>query len=238
MNASRPATSRTRAAAALASAPRSRALRPLALLALLFGAGLLTVLVTHRLDAPKVIPLGEAQELSDTESMRDPEAATDAQNPPAGMAFDGAAVEPAVLVHVAGAVQHPGLVTLPVGSRVADAIEAAGGPVAGAALETVNLARRVNDGEQLLVGVPPPAMGADGQSQGAGAPPADQPMLVNLNTATSEQLQQLPRIGPSTAQKILDHRQQNGPFTSVDQLLDVAGIGERTLAGIRDLVQV
>lgn len=153
-----------------------------------------------------------------------------------------------VVVHVAGAVATPGVVRLPVGSRVAEAVAAAGGATPGASLDGLNLARRLNDGEQVVVGVPaPPVGGGSAAPPGAPAPTPTVAIagggstaepVIDLNTATSEELQELPRIGPATAQKILDFRQDNGRFTSVDQLLDVPGIGERTLAGLRERVKV
>jgi competence protein ComEA len=159
----------------------------------------------------------------------------------------------AVVVHVAGQVARPGVVTLPLGARVAEAIAAAGGAVAGTSLDGLNLARRVSDGEQVYVGTPQPgaapqgspasgaappgspASGADGGAAGSGAGDST---LIDLNLASSEELQELPRIGPATAAKIIAHREANGTFTSVDQLLDVPGIGERTLEGLRDQVRV
>ena len=142
---------------------------------------------------------------------------------------------PSVLVHVLGAVVRPGLVELDAGARVVDAIAAAGGMTADADPAGVNLARVLVDGEQLAVPVagqvPPPAVG------GAAAPgggPADG--LVHLNTAGVTELDTLPRIGPALAQRILDWRDANGPFTSVDQLLDVAGIGDTVFAGLEPLV--
>lgn len=145
------------------------------------------------------------------------------------------------VVHVVGDVARPGVFTLPVGARVADAVAAAGGAVPGADLSGVNLARRVNDGEQIVVGVaaqPPSPTGAS--PPGASAPTSGDagPGLVDLNRASSDDLQQLPRVGPVTAEKIIAHREQHGPFTSVEQLLEVPGIGEGTLSGLRDLVTV
>lgn len=145
-----------------------------------------------------------------------------------------------VVVHVAGSVAKPGVVTLPAGSRVAEAVAAAGGALPGTSLDGVNLARRLTDGEQVVVGAAAPAPPAAG---GAAAPPtgtsgSGAPSPIDLNTATSEQLQELPRVGPATAQKIIDFREKNGRFTSVDQLLEVPGIGERTLEGMRDKVRV
>ena len=143
---------------------------------------------------------------------------------------------PSVLVHVLGAVARPGLVELDAGARVVDAIAAAGGLTADADPAGVNLARPLVDGEQLAVPVvgqvPPPA--AAGGAPGAGSGPAHG--LVHLNTAGVAELDTLPRIGPALAQRILDWRDANGPFTSVDQLLDVAGIGDTVFAGIEPLV--
>jgi competence protein ComEA len=139
-------------------------------------------------------------------------------------------------VHVAGKVRRPGVVTLPAGSRVTDAIEKAGGAKPGADTSTVNLARKVIDGEQILVGVPGGAAPAPGVSGGpvAGAPAGP----IDLNAATVDQLQQLPGVGPVLAQRIIDFRTQHGGFQSVDQLREVTGIGERRFAEISRQVRV
>ncbi|HEX2306800.1 MAG TPA: ComEA family DNA-binding protein [Jatrophihabitantaceae bacterium] len=138
-----------------------------------------------------------------------------------------------VVVDVVGRVRHPGLVRLPAGSRVDDAVRAAGGAVPRTDLTGLNLARILVDGEQIAVGiavrVPPP--GTSGSS-GAGAG------LINLNSATAEQLDSLPGIGPVLAQRILDWRTEHGRFVSVDQLREVSGIGEAKFADIRGLVTV
>lgn len=129
-----------------------------------------------------------------------------------------------VVVDVAGRVRRPGIVVLRPGSRVVDALEKAGGPRRGVDLTGLNLARVLVDGEQVLVGVPASAgpAGAAGTGGSAGG-------LLNLNTATSDQLQELPGVGPVTAEAILAFRTDHGPFTSVEELLDVKGIGEATL---------
>lgn len=154
--------------------------------------------------------------------------------PPVPVPTPTAAAETAeVYVHVSGAVAAPGLYVLASGSRVADAISAAGGFGDNADTAAVNLARPLSDGEQLVVlelGQAPPAGAAGGESTGGGP--------INLNTAGVEQLDELPRVGPAIAQRIVDWREQNGPFTSVDDLLGVPGIGEKMLAGLRDLVTV
>jgi competence protein ComEA len=135
-----------------------------------------------------------------------------------------------VTVDVAGKVRRPGLTTLPAGSRVADALEKAGGPRGRVDLSALNLARVLVDGEQILVGR---AAQPGGMAAGAStAAPDPTGALVSLNTATLEQLETLPGVGPVTAQKILDWRGANGAFSSVDQLLDIDGIGDKTLAEI------
>lgn len=138
-----------------------------------------------------------------------------------------------VMVDVAGKVARPGVVTLRSGSRVAEAITAAGGLLPGTSTAGVNLARKVNDGEQIVVGTPLTSASSVPSAPTGGDAGSGQDTL-DLNTATPEQLDELPRIGPATAAKIVDFRTAHGPFRSVDQLLDVPGIGEATLAGIRD----
>jgi competence protein ComEA len=139
---------------------------------------------------------------------------------------------------VAGAVVSPGLYRLTGDARVADALDAAGGPAGDADLDAVNLAAKVVDGERVYVArkgeVPPPVAGAGGVSAGTGVPPGP----IDLNTATAEQLDALPGIGPSTAEAILSYRKEKGRFRSVDELLEVRGIGEAKLASLRSKVQV
>lgn len=140
-----------------------------------------------------------------------------------------------VVVHVDGEVVRPGVVVLPSGSRVADAIEAAGGALPEVDLAGVNLARVLTDGEQVLVGIeaPPGSQGAAGPpGAGGGAGGGEGGGLVNLNTADLSALDTLPGVGPVTAQSILEWREANGGFTSVDELVEVDGIGEATLARI------
>lgn len=138
-----------------------------------------------------------------------------------------------VVVSVGGKVPRPGLLRLAAGSRVDDAVRAAGGPLPGADLADLNLARRLVDGEQLLVGVSQPAGAtAPGPSTGVGNP------LVDLNSATLAELDSLPGIGPVLAQKMLDWRTEHGRFGSVDQLREVSGIGESKYAEIKARVRV
>ena len=150
-----------------------------------------------------------------------------------------------VVVDVEGKVRRPGIAVLPAGSRVADALEAAGGARPGTDLQALNLARVLVDGEQLLVGTDPPVGVAAGSLTGPSAPavPGTAPpgaatgagppaALVNLNTADQVALETLPGVGPVTAVAILEWRTQHGAFTSVDELLEVSGIGDATLAEI------
>jgi competence protein ComEA len=147
-----------------------------------------------------------------------------------------------LVVSVSGKVARPGLLRLPDGSRVADAVEAAGGALPGTDLSTLNLARRLADGEQVAVGVAPapedaaaasgPAPGsASGSVSGGGG-------KVDLNRATLDQLDALPGVGPVTAQRILDWRTAHGRFARIDQLREVDGIGERRFGQLKDLVTV
>ncbi len=147
---------------------------------------------------------------------------------------------PSVLVvDVAGAVRRPGLYRLSQGSRIADAIARAGGATRHADTALVNLAAPLADGEQVLV---PSAVGgaaAAAGAAGAAAAPAGAPSPtapVDLNTATAEQLDALPGVGPVTAQKIVDYRTQHGPFTSVDDLDAIPGIGPARIADLQGLV--
>ena len=139
-------------------------------------------------------------------------------------------------VAVAGKVRRPGLVRVAPGSRVADVLEAAGGPLPDADLSGVNLARKVGDGEQVAIGVPPaPDAGSVPATGGGGSGPAGP---LDLNAATVEQLDGLPGVGPVTAQRIVEWRTRNGRFATVDQLREVEGIGERRLGQLRELVRV
>lgn len=141
-----------------------------------------------------------------------------------------------VTVDVAGKVRRPGIVVLDAGSRVVDAIEAAGGARPRVDLTGLNLARLLVDGEQVLVGLAAPA-GVAGAGVAGSAPPAAG-ALVNLNTATTVELESLPEVGPVTAAAILAWREEHGGFTAVEELLEVDGIGDATLATIAPHVTV
>lgn len=133
------------------------------------------------------------------------------------------AVSGTVLVHVVGKVAEPGVVELPIGSRVQDAVDAAGGATSNKALESVNLARLVVDGEQIVVGAP-----AEGTASSK----------ISINSASVEQLDELPGVGPAIAERIVQWRETNGPFTSIDELTEVSGIGPSILEQIRDLASM
>ena len=152
-----------------------------------------------------------------------------------------ASVTPAMLlVDVTGWVRQPGVYAFETGARVIDAIEAAGGARSGASLAALNLAAPLVDGTQILVpkeGQAPP-VAAPGATGSVPAPGGAVGGLINVNTATAVELEALPGVGEVTAQAIVDHRTEHGPFATVDALLDVSGIGDATLANIRELVTV
>lgn len=143
---------------------------------------------------------------------------------------------PPLAVHVLGKVREPGVVDLPAGSRVLDAVDAAGGLRPGASYGDLNLARPLTDGEQIVVGrrgaapveVDPPA---PSQPSGAGS-------LVNINTASASELEALPGVGPVLAQRIVQWRSDNGAFTAVDILGEVSGIGDVLLEQLRPLIAI
>ncbi len=140
-----------------------------------------------------------------------------------------------VIADAAGAVAHPGVYKLPAGARVTDLIDAAGGASADADLDRLNLAALVADGERVYV----PRVGEVVVGEvSSSTPDAKSSGPVNLNTATLDQLDTLPGVGPATAQAIIDERERRGGFRSVDDLLEVRGIGPAKLDAIRDLVTV
>jgi competence protein ComEA len=141
-----------------------------------------------------------------------------------------------VYVHVAGAVREPGLIRVPPDTRVAAAMERAGGPTARADLALINLAAKVQDGQQILVpvkgAVDAPAAG--GPAAGGAAPPGAK---IHLSTATVAQLDEIDGIGPTLAGRIVEYREAHGGFRSIDQLAQVDGIGEKRLTTLRDALQ-
>jgi competence protein ComEA len=139
---------------------------------------------------------------------------------------------PRLVVHVVGAVRRPGLYRLSNGARIADALRRAGGATRRADLSLVNLAAPVSDGTQVVVPRRAPAAAAGGEAGSAAAPGGP----VHLNTATLDQLDELPGVGPVTAQKIIDWREQHGAFSSVDDLDAIPGIGPARLEQLRELV--
>jgi competence protein ComEA len=140
-----------------------------------------------------------------------------------------------VVVHVVGAVRRPGVVTLPAGARVADAVRAAGGLRKGGRLGGTNLARPLVDGERVDIGAA--AGGAVIDGPGGSGDPAAVTGPLDLNTATAAQLDLLPGVGPVTAAKILAWRTEHGRFSAVDELAEVPGIGPKTLEQLRPLVR-
>jgi competence protein ComEA len=200
-------------------------LRPahLGLVALVVAAGLAVSAWSVLSSAPSASPVPMAHTTTPS-----------ARATPAAPTASSSVVGTDVVIDVAGKVRHPGVMSLPAGSRVVDAIKRAGGALAKVDLSSLNLARKLVDGEQILVGQPATAGGA--AAPGAAAPSAG--ATVNLNTATLDALEGLPGVGPVTAEKILAWRTENGAFTSVDELLEVDGIGEKTMAEIAPHVTV
>jgi competence protein ComEA len=143
-----------------------------------------------------------------------------------GFSLDSGGVD--VVVDVTGAVRQPGVYRMPAGARVTDAVERAGGPAGDAELEAINLAARLADGQQVLV----PRQGAAGGAAAAGdAGP------ISLGSATPEQLEAIDGIGPVTAQKIVEYRDQHGGLSSVEQLDEMSGIGPATMESLRSRLQ-
>jgi competence protein ComEA len=214
-----PGGPRARVRAALAGAGRQRVAVAVLALAALAAAGVVWARAAPRPDGP---PAGQEAAAPADQTLPRVAPSTAA----------GAGPTDRVAVHVAGRVRRPGLVRLPAGSRVHDAIRAAGGVTAGADLDAVNLARKLTDGEQLRVpgpGDPVPQPIPDATA-GPGTP-------LDLNTATVEQLDTLPGVGEVTAGRIVAYRAAH-PFTTVDELLEVPGIGQRRFEQLKDLVTV
>ena len=162
-----------------------------------------------------------------------PRAAGDFQPAGEAMAGDAGLQEKNELtVHVAGAVSHPGVVLLEEGDRVIDAIVAAGGPLSEADLEKLNLAQAVQDGQKITV----PVEGATENTLAPGT--GDEGKKINLNTSSQRELEELPGIGPTLAERIIAYREKKGGFNSVDELKQVSGIGDKKLEEIRDLVEI
>ncbi|MGW8744658.1 helix-hairpin-helix domain-containing protein [Streptomyces sp. NPDC055794] len=206
-------------------------------------AALTVLLVVAGLFAVQHFWTGRTQSVTAPEVVR--EAAAVGARDEGGRKGEGRAVGGAaptagaeIVVDVGGKVRKPGVHRLPAGSRVADALRAAGGVRDGAKTDGLNRARFLVDGEQVVVGAPAPVAGVvpgGGGTAGSGAPAPAAP--VSLNTATPDQLDTLPGVGPVLAQHIIDYRTQHGGFRSVDELREVNGIGERRFADLRDLVR-
>jgi competence protein ComEA len=214
----------------------------LSLVRLLGGAALLAVaaIVGWRLLAPPPAPAEMQLPMADRAALTGDTRASDPPRSP-GPAVAPAADAGEVVVHVVGAVRRPGVQHLTAGSRVVDAVEAAGGAAPDADLGRLNLAAVLADGEQIYVlrtgEVPPTPLPAAAAPAGTGADAPPGPP-VDLNQATADQLDALPGIGPATAAAIIATREEKGRFQSVDDLLDVRGIGDAKLADLRDRVKV
>ena len=155
-------------------------------------------------------------------------------------AQDQAVEEPPamVAVHVGGAVANPGVYELEEGSRVLDALQMAGGEVEDASTDSINLARVLNDGEQILVPTVEEAAASTAAGASGGAGSVSTSSRININTATAEQLDALPGVGQSTADKIIADREANGPFGTIEDLKRVSGIGDKKFEELSDLICV
>jgi competence protein ComEA len=238
-----PARSAGGSAALAAFSPGRRAVKALAVIAVIVV--IIAALLAWRSEprAEVISGSGNATAAFGPTSASGPATAT---GPSSAASHDAGAAAPTsiapspamIVVAVTGRVRHPGLVALPAGARVADAITAAGGALPNTDLAFVNLARKVADGELIVIGVQPspgeqtdPTGSIDTPAAGAAATGP-----VDINTAGLAQLETLPGIGPSLAQRILDYRTQHGSFRSVDDLQSVSGIGPSKYAAIKELV--
>jgi competence protein ComEA len=246
--AARPDSWRHRAADRVSIVAARTGVTPRAVVGLLLlGAAVVGVLVVRLLlvdHGARPVPLRMAAATGSASPWPSIGAATASTSAPTGLATTSprsAAAGPGiVLVHVVGQVRHPGVVRLPAGARVEQAIEAAGGATSKADLVRINLARPVVDGEQIVVPKPGEAItgapGVVGEPLGPGSTAGAAP--VDLNTADLTELDTLPGVGPVLAQRILDWRSKNGRFSTVDELGEVSGIGEKVLENLRPLVRV
>lgn len=189
---------------------------------------------TQPVRAPEVLRAASPHPPTGESGAGDAEAgpgAVSGAQPPAGSAG------PEIVVDVSGKVRDPGVHRLPAGARVEDALRAAGGVRPGTKTDGLNRARFLVDGEQVVVGGPAAPAGAGSPGGSAGPAGAGPVTPVSLNTATADQLDTLPGVGPVLAQHIIDYRTRHGGFRSVDELREVNGIGDRRFADLRDLVR-
>ncbi len=187
-----------------------RSIRPLFFIV---AAIVIVVIGLWFLGRPAVIESSSSDLTSSTESETGSE-----------LVLDAGSALPELVVHVAGSVKNPGLYRLPIGARVAEAIEAAGGVSKKNAANSVNLAREVVDGEQILVG-------ENTESGGLGSG-------ISINSASASQLEDLPGVGPVIAARIVAYREANGPFVSIDALGEVSGVGDSILGSILDIARL
>ncbi len=227
----------------------------------LLGAGLLALMCVIALaigvfsgETPAfVAPSGSGEEQQDDEGSATEEELSESQDDDASVgegvsqsAQEVQNVPNDVVVHVAGAVVAPGIYSVPEGSRVQDAVDAAGGLASDAASDAINLARTLQDGEQVLIpteeqvesGSYTTSVTDTGSASSGGVATEGGSTLVNINTAGVDELDTLPGVGPATAQAIVDERENNGPFTSIEDIQRVSGIGEKKFEKLKDSICV
>jgi competence protein ComEA len=204
--------------------------------ALLIGGWAVLRAKPHEMSVARERPLGAVPGAPEAGSVPSIPVATSSGSGSGAASGSGRASGSGVIVDVEGKVAKPGVRTLPAGSRILDALNAAGGALPGTDLTALNQAQILVDGEQVLVGVTPPPPPSAAPGHGKGKKSRGGTELVHLNLATAEDLEQLPGVGPALAERIVDYRTAHGPFHSVDELRQVSGFGGQRFDNLASMV--